>query len=156
MNTTKSQLGINNIMYSQHAILNTHYYYPKKIEMQAQSYGHRIKNRLASDPGNFPRKHEVVHIHMLTSLNSWQDSRWVLTQQGTLRTGEEDVIDTLTRCCRNCSGGTITLLRERFSIGWEGNYVGAERFPSCTPKQPGNAHYRHLDTKEPIILSPFS
>lgn len=29
-------------------------------------------------------------------------------------------------------------------------------FPAVLPNKPGNAHYRYLETKEPIILSPFS
>lgn len=37
--------------------------------------------------GIFPSKHEVAHINMLTSFNSWKGSLWMLTQQGTIRTG---------------------------------------------------------------------
>lgn len=37
--------------------------------------------------GIFPSKREVAHINMLTSFNSWKDSLWMLTQQGTIRTG---------------------------------------------------------------------
>lgn len=89
--------------------------------MQVQSYGHRIRNRLALDLENFPKKHEVVHINMLTSLNSWQDSCWVLTQQGTIRTGEEDMIDTLTRCRINCSGNNY--IAQRTLLNWLGREV---------------------------------
>lgn len=48
---------------------------------------------------------------------------------------------------KHCSGGTITSLREHFTIGRKRIISALKDFAAVLPNKPGNAHYRYRRQK---------
>lgn len=60
---------------------------------------------------------------------------------------EEEVIDMLTHCCKNCSGKQLHCSKNTSQLDRKRIMSVLKDFTAVLPNKPGNAHYRHWKQK---------